>query len=185
MQHEGSAQVEGCAISFAFDDSDLNAFRHAFEVIIKLAADGLAGADAGYLIDLPGMERSRQEGVAAWVDGVADGNGAGMATAVSVIDTLACHALRNNRHFKGNLFHGIGSFQVIKHVTGLAWWNTFAEMAENRSTPYQLMNTSGSCQFRDSQFRLQGIMFLARKGRYRCLPDYGVRRWESLLSVFV
>jgi len=46
---EYSAQGEGRAICFILDHSDLNAFRHAFEVIVELAADSLARADAGNL----------------------------------------------------------------------------------------------------------------------------------------
>ena len=52
-------------MGFIFDHSDLNAFRYAFEVIVKLAADGLAGTDASDLFCLLGVARPRHKGVTA------------------------------------------------------------------------------------------------------------------------
>jgi len=101
------------------DHADLNVVRHAFEIVIKLATGGLAGTDAGSSLGLPDVARSLQESVAAWACGVTDGNGAGMAVAVDVIGALACHAIRDHRHFKGNLVHGMSSFQVMGQATGL------------------------------------------------------------------
>src|SRR3989338_977375 len=123
---EYSARGEGRAVGFIFDHSDLNAFCHALEVIVKLAADGLAGADACDLIDRSGVTRTRQEGVAAGMQGVADGNGAGMTTAAGVIYALAYHALRDNRHFNANLFHDMAPFKL---------WGRSLKQTHNQSVP--------------------------------------------------
>lgn len=108
-----SAQGEGRAIGFVADHSDLNTVRHAFEIVIELATGGLAGADAGDPLGLHDVARSLHEGVAAGMGGVADGNGTRVAVAVDVIGALACHAICDHRHFKGNLVHGMSSFQVV------------------------------------------------------------------------
>jgi hypothetical protein len=140
----------------------LDTFRHAFEVIVKLAAGGLAGTDASNLIDRLSVSRSRHEGIAVRVYRVADGDGAGMTTAAGVIYAIACHALLNNRHFKANSFHGMFSFQVIGYRAGLA--KTSLALAS---------------------FNCQKILFPACKRRYQCLPDYDVSKQERLLSEFV
>lgn len=117
LSAEYSAHGEGHAIGFVFDHSDLNAFRHAFEVVVELASGSLAGADAGHLAGRLGMGRTRQESVAAGLQGVADGNGARMATVTGVISALVYHAFRDNRHFNANLFHGIVPFKITGHIT--------------------------------------------------------------------
>jgi hypothetical protein len=101
----------GHAVGFTFNHSNLNSFRHAFKVFVKLAACGLARAYACCLLCLLDVvPPPLHEGIAAGLKRVADGNGAGLTIAVGVVSTFADHALCDNGHFNANHSHRIAPY---------------------------------------------------------------------------
>jgi hypothetical protein len=87
--------------------ADIDFFRSAFHVVVKITVAHLAGANTGADTGLLDMTGIAEQGIAMGRFPITDGNGPGMALTLGVVGTLRNFALGHEGHINGHFHNGL------------------------------------------------------------------------------